>query len=394
MLMINKTYRFRLYPSKEQEELLAKQFGTVRYVYNYFLNKRKEAYLSGAETENYYTQAKQLTELKKEDDKRWINDTYSQSLQYALRSLDTAYLDFYRKKKGMPRFKTRKSRNSFTLPIGGKISKGYLKVPKIKSLIKMIDHREIEGTICRMTITKEVSGKYFVAIVTQQQNKCLEPDTKSVGIDLGITDLLVTSDGDRFENNRYLKKYEKKLAAAQRHLARKTKGSNEYERQRLKVAKIHDKVSNSRMDTLHKLSKIVVDSNQVIAVESLDVKKMLTNKKLSKHIADASWGMFVTMLQYKSKWYERNLVKVDRYFPSSKTCGACGWIKQDLKLNNREWVCSACGTVHDRDINASRNILKEGYRILSSGIGDNKGEEEISPLVARSMKPQVIGENL
>lgn len=370
MKMINKTYRFRIYPTAEQETLLAKHFGCTRYVYNHFLNERKEQYQADKKSDNYYKQSATLTKLKKEENTKWLKEVNSQTLQFALRSLDTAFLNFFRGNAQFPKFKSRKHKNTFTIPQFGRLEDDKIYIPKFKEGIKVKLHREVKGKIGKMNITKTPTGKYYVSIFTEQEVAELPKTGKQSGIDLGLKDFVITSDNKKFKNNRYTKKYAKQLKKAQQHLSRKQKGSNGFEKQKLKVAKIHEKIASCRLDTLHKVSIELVKNYDLISVEDLNVKGMIKNHKLSKHIADASWGTFVTLLQYKCDWYGKELVKVDRFYPSSKTCGECGWINQELKLSDREWTCKSCGVVHDRDVNASRNILKEGLRNISAGTVD------------------------
>lgn len=387
-MIINKTYKFRIYPTAEQEVLLAKHFGSTRWVYNYFLNERKEQYQKSKKSDNYYVQAKTLTEIKKNEETQWLKDVNSQTLQFALRSLDTAFLNFFRGNAQFPKFKSRKHKNTFTIPQFGAIEDGKINIPKFKDGIKVKLHREVKGEVGKMSITKTPTGKYYVSIFTEQIIEELPKTNKQVGIDLGLKDFVITSDNKKFKNNRYTKKYARELKKAQQHLSRKQKGSNGFEKQKLKVAKIHEKIASCRLDTLHKVSKELVESYDLISVEDLNVKGMIKNHKLSKHIADASWGNFVTLLQYKCDWYGKELVKVNRFYPSSKTCNVCGWIKQDLKLSDREWTCKN-GHVLDRDLNAAKNILKEGLRNISAGTVDYKGGEEIRPtLLAHSVKPE------
>ena len=365
--MINKTYKFRLFPTKEQEVLLNQHFGHSRWVYNHFLNERKEQYQADKKSDNYYKQAATLTKLKKEEETRWLKEVNSQTLQFALRSLDTAFLNFFRGNAQFPKFKSRKNKNTFTIPQFGVIEEGKINIPKFKSGIKVKLHREVKGKIGKMNITKTPTGKYYVSIFTEQIIDELPKTGKQVGCDLGIKDFVITSEGTKFKNNRYTKKYAKQLKKAQQYLSRKQKGSNGFEKQKIKVAKIHEKIASCRLDTLHKVSRKLVNEFDVIVCEDLNVKGMIKNHKLSKHIADASWGNFVTLLQYKCDWYGKELVKVNRFYPSSKTCGDCGWINQNLKLSDREWTCNSCGVIHDRDENASRNILKEGLKNISAG---------------------------
>jgi len=372
-------------PTKEQEVLLAKHFGCVRYIYNHFLNERKEQYQANKKSDNYYAQAKTLTNLKKQEDTIWLREVNSQTLQFALRCLDTAYLNFFRGNGQFPRFKSKKAKNSFTVPQFGQIEDGRIKIPKFKKGITVIAHREVQGKIGKMTISKTPTGKYYVSIFTEQEIEQLPKTNKQVGIDLGLKDFVITSDNEKFKNNRYTKGYERQLAKAQKHLSRKQKGSNGFEKQRLKVTKIHEKISNSRLDTLHKVSTQLVKSNDLIVIEDLNVKGMIKNRKLSKHIADASWGSFVNLLEYKSVWYGRELVKINRFFPSSKTCYKCGWIKQDLKLSDREWTCKN-GHHLDRDENAAKNILKEGVKIYGEGLAITKVEDDSDYLGSTSIE--------
>ena len=384
--MVNKTYRFRLFPTAEQEILLAKHFGCTRYVYNHFLNERKEQYQADKKSDNYYKQAATLTKLKKEEDTKWLKEVNSQTLQFALRSLDTAFLNFFRGNAQFPKFKSRKHKNTFTIPQFGKLEDGKIIIPKFKDGIKVKLHREVKGKIGKMSITKTPTGKYYVSIFTEQEVEGLPKTNKQVGIDLGLKDFVITSDNKKYKNNRYTKKYAKQLKKAQQHLSRKQKGSNGFEKQKLKVDKIHEKIASCRLDTLHKVSKKLVETYDLISVEDLNVKGMIKNHKLSKHIADASWGNFVTLLQYKCDWYGKELVKVNRFYPSSKTCGDCGWINQELKLSDREWTCKSCGVVHDRDVNASRNILKEGLKIYRQGLSITKVEDKSDYLGSTSVE--------
>lgn len=387
MKKVNKTYKFRIFPNAEQEQNLARHFGHSRFVYNYFLNQRKEQYLEDKRSDNYYAQAASLTKLKKQEGTKWLKEVNSQTLQFALKSLDSAYTNFFRGNAKFPRFKSRRNKNSFTIPQSGKIVDGKLSIPKFKDGIKIKLHREVLGTIGKMSITRTPSGKYVVSIFTEQEIEQLPTNNKSIGCDLGIKYFVITSDNKKFKNNRYTKKYARKLKEAQQHLSRKQKGSNGFEKQKIKVAKIHEKIANSRLDTLHKVSKELVDENQVICIEDLNVKGMIKNRKLSKHIADASWGGFVNLLQYKCDWYGRELVKVNRFFPSSRTCNECGWINQDLNLSIREWTCKN-GHKLDRDVNASLNILKEGLKIFGKELANTKVENHKTTSVASSLKPE------
>lgn len=360
--------------------MLAKHFGCARFVYNYFLNQRKEQYRLTGKSDNYCAQAKALTELKKQEETAWLKEVNAQSLQFAVRCLDVAYTNFFKKRAGFPNFKSKRSKNSFTAPQAAYIVGDRLFVPKFKEGIKCRVHREIKGKIGKVTITKTPSGKYFVSVCTEEDYVTpLEKTNKSIGVDLGLKDLLVTSEGEIFSNNRYTRKYERKLATAQRHLSRKKKGSRGFERQRLKVARIYEKISNSREDYLHKCSISLVKRYDTICIEDLNVKGMVKNHRLAKSISDASWGSFVDMLSYKAEWNDKKVVKIDRYFPSSQTCNVCGYInKQTKDLSVREWECSVCHTHHNRDINAAINILRVGLKqYTSAGTADYTDGEDV-----------------
>jgi len=389
MKNIHRTYKFELLPNKEQKTLLDKHFGCVRYIYNHFLNERKEQYQADKKSDNYYAQAKTLTELKKKEDTIWLKEVNSQTLQFALRSLDTAYVNFFRGNAKFPRFKSRKNKNTFTVPQHTKVVDGRIFLPKFKGGIKVNIHREIKGEVGKFTISKTPTGQYFVSILTEQEYNPKKKTGKSVGIDLGLKDFAITSDGIKYKNNRYTKRYARKLKKAQQHLSRKQKGSNGFEKQKLKVAKIHEKITNTRQDVLHKVSNEIVNNYDVICLEDLNIKGMIKNRKLSKHISDASWGMFVRFVEYKADWNDKTVVKINRWCPSSKTCNVCGYINQDLNLSDREWICKN-GHKLDRDLNASQNILKEGLKIYRQELAITKVERksDVSDN-AHSVKPEV-----
>ena len=379
MRKINRTYRFRLYPNKGQTELLAKHFGCSRFVYNYFLNQRKEQYKLTGKSDNYYAQAKTLTILKKQKETAWLNEVNAQTLQFAIRSLDKAYNNFFKKRTKFPKFKSKHSKNSFTVPQTSSVAGGRLVIRKFTEGIKCRVHRKIKGKVGMVTITKTPSGKYFVSVFTEEEYITpIKKTGKSIGVDIGLKDLVVTSEGEKINNNRYTRKYEYKLAKAQQHLSRKKKSSRGFENQRLKVARLHEKIANSRADYLHKCSISLVRRYDTICIEDLNVKGMTKNHRLSKSITDASWGNFVSMLTYKAEWNDKKVVKVDRYFPSSQTCNVCGYLNKDIKdLSIRKWECPECHSHHDRDINAAINILRIGLNNISAGTVDYTGGEEV-----------------
>lgn len=377
MKEILKAYKYRIEPTKEQEVLLNKHFGSVRWIYNHFLNDRKTQYLETKKSDNYVVQAGKMALLKKEEDTAWLKEINSQTLQQTLKNLEAAYLNFFRGNAKFPNFKSKHNKNSFRIPQHVTVEEGRIHVPKFNDGIKLIQHREFKGEIRQCTFSKTQTGKYFVSILVNTTHEHLPKTGKTIGVDLGIKDFAITSDGNKYKNHRWIKTYERKLSKAQKHLSRKKKGSHQYENQRLKVAKIHEKISDCRKDKLHKVSHELVTLYDVICLEDLNVKSMVKNHTLAKHIHDASWGTFVQMLEYKSKWNDKQVVRINRFFPSSKMCSRCGWINNSLKLSDREWICEGCGCVHDRDVNASQNILKEGLRNLSTGTADYTDGDDV-----------------
>lgn len=387
--MIQKTYKFRLYPNKEQEKLLANHFGSIRFVYNHFLAKRKEQYEQTKKSSNRYEQQKELTAMKKTETYSWLKEINSQSLQYALRNLDTAYQNFFKGRAKFPRFHSKKHGGSFAIPQHFKVEDNRIFIPKFKGGIRFVKSQNIQGELRNMTVSVTPSGKYYVCIMAQVEVDDLEKTNLSVGIDLGVKDFVITSDGDRYSSNKFIKKYSRKLATMQKHLSRKKKGSCSWNSQRIKVAMLQEKIMSCRKDKLHKISIDLIRRYDVVCCEDLNVKGMVKNHHLAKSISDASWGAFVTMLEYKAKWYGKTLVKIDRFYPSSKTCHHCGHIHKDLKLKDREWTCPQCGELIDRDMNAAKNILDEGLRNISAGTVDYTGGGEVR--LARkhtSMKPE------
>ena len=375
MKLIYKSYKFKINPNKEQIELLSKHFGACRFVFNRFLNERKEKYLNEKTSLNFYDNARTLTELKKDDDFLWLKEINSQSLQSSLRNLDTAYTKFFRKQTKFPKFKSKYDRQSFTIPQSVTIEEGKLWIPKFKKGIEINLHREIEGKILFATISKSTTGNYYVSITCEVEYIPFEKTNTKVGIDTGIKDLAILSDGKVYENIKTLKTNLKKLKYNQRQLSKKIKGSNSRLKQKSKLATVHEKVTNIRKDYLHKVSTEIIKNHDVICIEDLAVKNMMKNHKLAQAFSDVSLGAFYAMLEYKANWNDKTVVKIDRFFPSSKTCNVCNYINQDLTLKDREWTCIGCGTQHDRDFNASINIKKQGLKILS-GLGTNSDTKQ------------------
>lgn len=376
---IYKSYKYRLYPSPEDKELLSLHFGHCRFVYNYFLKEKQEFYLRNKKTLNYNNCSQALTTLKKQKEYVWLKDVNSQSLQQSLKNLETAFGKFFSKKSKFPKFKRKDGNNSFNVPQNVAIKSDKIYIPKFRNGIKFVKHRPLKGKICSATISKKPSGKYYVSILTEQN--IIIPDTidvtKAIGIDLGIKDFAITSDGKRYPNLKFQKKYQSKLSKLQKHFARKQKGSNRKEKLRIKIAKLHEKITNSREDMQHKLSTLLLNKYDVICLETLAVKNMMQNHKLAYAIADVSWNSMIQKLEYKASWKGKKIIKIDHFYPSSKTCHNCGYINQNLSLKDRTWECPQCGTVLDRDVNAAKNILTRGLTILSSATDDYRHGAEI-----------------
>lgn len=372
-MIVTKTFKFRIYPNKGQAELMAKHFGSTRFVWNHFLAQRKESYLKDKKPLNYHDNAKALTLLKKDSEFEWLKEINSQSLQASLKDLDTAYGRFFKKQAMFPRFKSKyKATDSFRCPQSVDIRDGKLSLPKFRDGIKIKLHREMTGKPLLATISRTPTGKYFASITCETKHEILPSTGKRVGIDLGIKDLAICSDGKIFRSPRTTNKHAKKLTYEQRQLSKKKKGSGKRFKQRKKVAVVHEAIKNIRTDHLHKTTHSIISKNQAVIIEDLNVKGMIKNHCLAKAIADASWHELTRQLEYKAQWNGRDFTKIDRWFPSSKTCNVCNFINQDLQLKDRRWTCPKCKTVLDRDLNASKNILKQGLKIQSgSGAESN-----------------------
>ena len=358
-----KAYKFRIYPSEEQEILLAKTFGCCRFVWNKLV-------------ENFNNQSKEVvTEktLKDTPEFEFLKEVSASTLQQKRNDFIEFKKQFFNKKRkvklGRPRYKKKSNRQSFRL------NNQRFKLDQKNSLVrfekigwvKLVIDSEIpeDADFRNITVSKTPTGKYFASILVKQELNPIPSTGKVVGIDLGIKDLFILSNGQAINNPKWFRKNQAKLKKAQKHLSRKTKGSNRYNRQRIKVAKVNEFITNSRTYFLHNVSTALVRTFDLIVLEDLNVSGMLKNRKLSKSISDASWSTFVTMLEYKCNWYGKVLVKINRFFPSSKTCSYCGHKEDKMPLNIREWTCPSCGSKHDRDLNASINILKEGWRNLT-----------------------------
>jgi putative transposase len=363
------TAKFRIYPTNEQEIALAKSFGCCRWFWNYSLNLCQETYKQTGKSLSRFAIQGLLPTLKKEYE--WLTEAYSQCLQVVALNLSTAYKNFFDQRARLPKFKSKHGRQSISYPANVKFEGNYLKLPKI-GLVYCVRHREVEGTIKTVTISKNPDGRYYASVLVDNGKEKPEStiEGKAIGIDLGLTYFAITSKGSKYDNPKHLAKHQRNLKRKQQKLSRKKKGSNSHQKAKRLVAKVHSKIARCREDFLHKLSRKIVNENQVIAVENLNVKGMVRSHNLAKAISDCGWGMFCTMLKYKAEKVGKTYIEVDRFFPSSKTCNVCLNQVGSLPLDVRTWKCEHCQTTHDRDINASINIKNEALRILSLGTSD------------------------
>ncbi len=361
--------KVRLQPNTEQQQSLEQSFGNCRWLWNYCLNLMNQTYLDTGKGLSGYEVKKLIPKLKKEHE--WLSLTYSQCLQQTCLNLGVAFNNFFEKRAKYPRFKSKHGKQSIQYPQNVKVFDNYLQIPKIGD-VKAIIHRAIEGKLKTVTISKNSCNQYFASVLFDDGKEKPESKTdgKAVGIDVGLTHFAITSDGSKFDNPRFLTKHDLNLRRKQQQLSRKQKGSNNHNKARLKVARVHRKITNCREDFLHKLSRRMVDENQVIVVENLNVKGMMQNHCLAKAIGQVGWGMFMTMLKYKAENEGKIYLEVDRFFPSSKTCHVCLNQVGSLPLDIRQWTCQKCQTTHDRDVNAAINLRDEGLRILTCGTRD------------------------
>lgn len=370
-----RAYKFRFYPTPEQELNLAKTFGCARFAYNYMLRQRTDAWFERQEKIGYHQTSAMLTTLKRQPEFVWLNEVSSVPVQQSLRHLQTAFGNFFARRHKYPTFKKKDGVQSAEYTTSAFNWDGsVLKIAKVGALnIRFSRTIPKAATVTTVTVSKDTAGRYFVSMLCADEVQAKAPVAAKVGIDLGLTHFAILSTGEKIAAPNTFRKHESTLAKLQRRLAKKQKGSANRKKAKLKVAKLHAKITDSRKDFLHKLSTRLVNENQVIAIETLAVSHMQKNHRLAKSIADASWAEFVRQLEYKSLWYGRELIGIDRWYPSSKRCSDCGHTVRSMPLNVREWTCPECGTVHDRDINAARNVLAAGLAVSASG-------ENVSPV--------------
>lgn len=390
---IQTTYRYRLRPTAEQEKRLNQFAGARRFVWNWALNRKRDHFQQFGTTLGFSTLSAELTRLKQQPETAWLREMQAQSLQQALRDLERAYQQFFRRarkgetNKGFPKFKSRKTDTPrFRIPQDVRLNGAFVSVPKL-GLIKVVVHRPLEGVAKGATFKREACGHWYITLVTEQQlaPKDNRPVVTHVGIDVGLKSLAVVSTGETIDNPRWYRTQMRKLRRAHQALSRKVKGSRNRGKARRALARLHQKIRNQRHDFLHKLSTNLVRHNDLVSIEDLNVHG-LAKTKLAMSVLDAGWGKFRSMLAYKADRAERHLIAIDRFFPSSKTCSACGRVNADLSLADRHWACT-CGVQHDRDLNAARNIDREGLRLYKQLVAAGCAETQnacgdvVSPIV-------------
>ena len=380
-------YKYRIYPNAEQKEFFAKCFGCVRFFYNKSLSDMNDIYESTGKYKN-------ITPASYKEDYPFLKEVDSLALANAQLNRNIAFKSFFSHKSGFPKYKSKRNNQSYTTNNQGSVkfssNNRYISVPKCPR-IRIKKHRDFIGTIKSITVSMTTDNKYYMSLLVEEETKPMEPVDKMIGLDLGIKDLIVDSNGHKYKNHKYLTKSQEKLAKEQRKLSKMVKGSNNRNKQRIKIARLHKHIQNQRNDYLHKLSKSIIDENQVIALEDLKVKDMEHKNKLARNITDASWSRLVSMLLYKANWYGRTIVKVPNNYPSSQLCSICGYKNSITKsLNIRKWTCPKCGTVHDRDINAAKNILSKGIEILTKDGTHPDSLFMLGSLESSSKKPPLL----
>ena len=380
-------YKYRIYPNTEQKVFFAKCFGCVRFFYNKSLSDMNEIYKSTGKFKN-------ITPASYKEDYSFLKEVDSLALSNAQLNRNTAFKAFFSHRSGFPKFKSKRNDQSYTTNNQGSVkfstNDRYISIPKCPR-IKIKKHRDFIGTIKSITVSMTTDNKYYMSLLVETETKPLKESNKIVGLDLGIKELIVDSNGKKYKNHKYLTKSQNKLAKEQRRLSHMEKGSSNRNKQRIKVAKLHKHIQNQRNDYLHKLSKSIIDENQIICIEDLKVKNMMNDSKLARNISDVSWSKFVSMLIYKADWYGRKVVKVPSTYPSSQLCHACGYKNSIIKdLAIRKWTCPKCGSIHDRDINAAKNILSKGIETLTKDGTHPDSLFMLGSLESSSKKPPLL----
>lgn len=385
-------FRYRLYPTPDQEQLLRRTLGCCRLVYNKALALRSQEWSQNRKRISYVDLAKNLTLWKQDPELFFLSEVSNVALQQSLRHLDNAYSNFFEKRAKYPSFKKKHSGGSASFTaFGFRIKDGSVWLAKTSSPLKIVWSRPLPSSPSSCTVSLDPSGRWHISFLCDDPSvQPLPPKTKEVGLDMGLTALVTLSTGEKVKNHRNLRRDLPRLRLAQKSLSRKVKGSSNWRKQKRKVAKVYARVSDRRRDQIHKLTTRLVRENQVICIEDLNVRGMVRNRSLAKSISDAAWSTFKQQLEYKCKWYGRELIVVDRWFPSSKTCSApgCGFILESLSLNAREWTCPKCGAHHDRDVNASRNILAAGLAVSACGETVRPKRSRSRRLVSAKQEPQ------
>ena len=385
IFMIRKAYKYRIYPNTEQKIFFAKCFGCVRFFYNKSLNDMNDIYKSTGKFKN-------ITPASYKEDYSFLKEVDSLALGNAQLNRNTAFKRFFNHKTAFPKYKSKRNDQSYTTNmVNGNIkfsnNDRYISIPKC-SRIRIKMHRYLEGTIKSITVSMTTDNKYYISLLVEEENKPKKPTDRMIGLDLGLKTLIVDSDGKKYKNHKYLTKSQDKLTREQRKLSKMVKGSNNRNKQRIKVARLHKHIQNQRNDYLHKLSKKIIDENQIICIEDLKVKDMMSDFKIARNISDVSWSRLVSMLLYKANWYGRTVIKVPSDYPSSQLCHVCGYknsITKDLAI--RKWTCPECGSIHDRDINAAKNILSKGIETLTKDGTHPDSLSMLGSLESSSKKP-------
>ena len=381
-------YKYRIYPNTEQKIFFAKCFGCVRFFYNKSLSDVNDIYKTTGKFKN-------ITPASYKEDYPFLKEVDAFALCNAQLNRNTAFKSFFSHKSGFPKFKSKRNDQSYTTNmVNGNIkisnNNRYISIPKCPR-IRIKKHRDFIGTIKSITVSRTTDNKYYISLLVETEIEPLKESSHMIGLDLGIKDLIVDSNGKKYKNHKYLTKSQEKFAKEQRKLSKMVKGSNNRNKQRIKVARLHKHIQNQRNDYLHKLSRRIIDENQIICIEDLKVKDMMNDSKLARNISDVSWSRLVTMLIYKANWYGRTIVKVPTDYPSSQLCSTCGYknsITKDLTI--RKWTCPRCGSIHDRDINAAKNILSKGTTILTKDGTHPDSLFMLGSLESSSKKPPLL----